>query len=71
MRPLLILTALSWLCACSSDSSAPPPAPGGPPPEVPPGSSVEAPPTAQLDAELKPSAFQAGAGLPASLKPPP
>jgi hypothetical protein len=67
MRPLLILTALSWLCACSSGNDAP--APGGPP-EVPPGSSVEAPPTGQLDAELKPSAFQSGAGLPPSLKPP-
>jgi hypothetical protein len=68
MRPLLILTALSWLCACSSENGAPAPNPGEPLPEPPP--SVEAPPLSQLEEELKPSAFQAGTALPASLKPP-
>ncbi|QRN95980.1 hypothetical protein JRI60_44280 [Archangium violaceum] len=61
MRPILILAALSLLCACPS---------GTPPPTDKPG---ETPPTG-LPAELKPPTSQerppTGPGLPSDLKPP-
>ncbi|MDC0711938.1 hypothetical protein POL68_25950 [Stigmatella sp. ncwal1] len=66
MRPFLVLTALSLLCACSSDTPTPPPEE----PPVAPEHLFDVPPSSQLDAELKPSAFLTGAGLPDSLKPP-
>ncbi|ADO67896.1 hypothetical protein [Stigmatella aurantiaca] len=67
MRPFLVLTALSLLCACSSDTPTPPPEDETP---VAPEHLFDVPPSSQLDAELKPSSFLTGTGLPDSLKPP-